>query len=111
MNAGVPGRFRTLSADPCRNAVEPNETWSVRVGVAAWPSHRPRRAAMPTKRSGAAQGGAPRLSLRLCRRPKTDARAEAGPSPPKGEGRGIFGGPQRTSGTFRILHLISFSAV
>src|SRR5512141_1125401 len=41
MNAGVPGRFRTLSTDPGRNAVEPNETWSVRVGVAAWPSPPP----------------------------------------------------------------------
>src|SRR5678816_118599 len=105
MNAGVPGRFRTLGADPCRNAVEPNETWSVRVGVAAWPSHRPRRAAMPTKRSGAAQGGAPRLSLRLCRRPKTDARAEAGPSPPKGEGHGTFVVRAPSPGPVSYTHL------
>src|SRR5690242_19977261 len=38
MNAGVLGRFLAPNANPGRNTVEPNETWSVRVGVAAWPS-------------------------------------------------------------------------
>ena len=110
MNAGVLGRFLAHNANPGRNADEPNETWSVRVGVAAWPSLRSRRIAMRTKRSGAVQGGAPRLFFRLCRRPKTDVRAEAGPSPPKGRGARHFWGRQRTSGTFRILHFNSFPA-